>query len=43
MRGKPYGKARLVRTATRAVTALVLLAVALTAVVLLITDLLFPR
>lgn len=42
LRGKPYNKGRLVKTANRqAVTALVLLAVALAAVVFLVTGLLF--
>ena len=42
LRGKPYDKGRLVKTAGRQlVAALVLLAVALTSVVFLVTDLLF--
>lgn len=42
LRGKPYDKRALVRTATRqAVTALALLAVSLTAVVFLVTDVLY--
>lgn len=42
MRGKPYSKGRLLKTAIRQmVTALVLLAVSLSAVVFLVTDLLF--
>lgn len=42
VRGKPYDKRALVRTATRqAVTALALLAVALTAVIFLVTDVLY--
>jgi uncharacterized protein DUF6328 len=42
VRGKPYDKGKLVKTANRqAVTALVLLAVALTAVVFFVTDVLF--
>ena len=43
LRGKPYDKGQLIQTATRqAVAALVLLAVALSAVVFLVTDLTFP-
>ena len=42
IRGKPYNKGRLVKTAIRQmVTALVLLGIALSAVVFLVTDLLF--
>lgn len=42
LRGKPYDKGRLVKTATRqTVTALVLLGVALSAVVYLVADVLF--
>ncbi|MFW6186412.1 MAG: DUF6328 family protein [Actinomycetota bacterium] len=42
LRGKPYDKGRLLKTANRQmVTALLLLGVALTAVVLLVTDVLF--
>lgn len=42
LRAKPYDKGRLIRTAGRQlITALILLAVALTAVVFLVTDLLF--
>lgn len=42
LRGKPYDKGRLLKTANRqVVTALVLLGVALTAVVFLVTDLMF--
>lgn len=44
VRGKPYDKQRLLTTATRqAVTALALLAVALTSVVFLVSDVLFGR
>lgn len=44
LRGRPYDKAQLVRTATRqAVAALTLLAVSLTAVVLLVTNALYGR
>jgi hypothetical protein len=44
LRGHPYDKALLVRTATRqAIAALVLLAVSLTAVVLLVTNALYGR
>ena len=43
LRGKPYDKGQLVQTASRqAVAALVLLAVALSSVVLLVTDVIFP-
>lgn len=42
IRGKPYSKGRLMKTAIRQmITALVLLAIALSAVVFLVTDLLF--